>query len=221
MIYDFHTHSFLSDGGNSPVELIRFAAANGYRCIAITDHASYSNLDSIIPMVRKDCQLAQEYWNIIAIPGVELTNVPAKSINEMAKSAKEMGAEIVIVHGESIVEKVESQTNWEAVNSSYVDILAHPGIFNIEEAKLAAKNGVYVEITSKAGHSLTNGIVARIGKEAGVKFLINTDAHSQEELFSFDFQKKVGLGSGLELKDVEEIIFRNSIDFLEKIGIRL
>ena len=45
MIYDFHTHTFLSDGGSSPIGLIRFAVAAGYRCIAITDHASYSNLD--------------------------------------------------------------------------------------------------------------------------------------------------------------------------------
>lgn len=219
MIYDFHTHSFLSDGVNSPIELIRFAVANGYKCIALTDHASYSNLDYIVSRVKKDCELAQRYWNIVAIPGVELTNVPARSINEIAKAAKKMGAVIVVAHGESIVEKVEPGTNLEALRSEYVDILAHPGIFTREEAELAAKNGVYVELTSRAGHSLTNGIVARIGREADVRFLINSDAHGHQDLFNPDFQKKVGLGSGLEMEEVERIFSENFQSFLKKIGV--
>lgn len=218
MIYDFHTHTFLSDGSNSPIELIRFAAASGYRCIAITDHASYSNLDYLITRAKKDCELAKKYWDLIAIPGVELTNVPAKSINDMAKSAKELGARIVVVHGESIVEEVESGTNWEAVNSEYVDLLAHPGFFSMEEATVAAKNDVYVEITSKAGHSLTNGIVAKVGREAGVKFLINSDAHSQDDLFRSDFQKKIGLGAGLGEDELKYIFSKNNKDFLKRIG---
>ena len=52
MIFDFHTHTFLSDGENSPIELIRIANANGYSVIGITDHVSYSNIDFIIDAVR-------------------------------------------------------------------------------------------------------------------------------------------------------------------------
>lgn len=217
MIYDFHTHTFLSDGGSSPIGLIRFAVAAGYRCIAITDHASYSNLDYLIEGIKKDCHLAEEYWDIVAIPGVELTNIPAKSINDMAKDAKELGAKIVVVHGESIVEKVEAGTNLEAVSSKYVDLLAHPGIFTPGEANTAAKNDVYIEITSRKGHSLTNGIVAKVGREAGVRFLINSDAHNHGDLFQSDFQSKVGIGSGLESDEVKNILTKNSKDFLSKI----
>lgn len=220
MVFDFHTHTFLSDGSNSPIELIRFAVSYGYKCIAITDHASYSNIDYLIERLKKDCELAEKYWDIVAVPGVELTNIPAKSINEMAKSAKELGAKLVVVHGESIMEKVEPGTNWEAVNSRYVDILAHPGIFDIDEAKMAKKNDICIEINSRKGHSLTNGIVAKVGEQAGVKFLINSDAHSQNDLIGFDFQKKIGLGAGLELKYVEEIIYKNGRRFLEKLGLK-
>ena len=217
MIYDFHTHTFLSDGGSSPIGLIRFAVSAGYRCIAITDHASYSNLDYLIESIKKDCHLAEKYWDIVAIPGVELTNIPAKSINDMAKDAKELGAKIVVVHGESIVEKVEAGTNLEAVSSKYVDILAHPGIFMPEEANAAARNDVYIEITSRKGHSLTNGIVVKVGREAGVRFLINSDAHKHSDLFQSNFQSKVGIGSGLESDEVENILTKNSKDFLNKI----
>jgi len=218
MIYDFHTHTFLSDGINSPIELIRFAVASGYRCIGITDHASYSNLDYLIKSIKKDCKLAEDYWDIIAIPGVELTNIPVKSINDMAKNAKELGAKIVVVHGETIVEEVEPGTNWEAVNSKYVDLLAHPGLLTPREAKAAAENDIYIEITSRVGHSLTNGIVAGVGREAGVKFLISSDSHSHKDLFSYDFQKKVAEGSGLWIDEIKNIFSKNNKDFLAKIG---
>jgi len=136
----------------------------------------------------------------------------------MAREAKELGARIVIVHGESIVENVEPGTNLEAVKSKYVDLLAHPGIFALEEAKLAARNGIFVEISFRAGHSLTNGIVVNVGREAGVKFLINSDAHSNNDLFKSDMQEKIGLGSGLVKDEVEEIFNKNYKEFLKRIG---
>ncbi len=218
MICDFHTHTFLSDGENSPIELIRFAVTRGYRCIAITDHASYSNLDFIISAVKKDCELAEKYWDIKAIPGVELTNVPAGSINDMAEESRRLGARIVVVHGETIAESVEPGTNLEAAKSEFVDILGHPGFLKLEEAKLAVKNNIFIEISSRAGHSLTNGVVASVGREAGVKFLINSDAHSHEDLFSLDKQKKIGMGSGLTENEVVRIFDENTREIMRKIG---
>jgi putative hydrolase len=218
MIFDFHTHTFLSDGKNSPIELIRFAVARGYRFIALTDHASHSNIDFIISRVSKDCTLAEKYWDINAMAGVELTNIPAKSIDEMAGKAKELGAKLVVVHGETIVEDVEPGTNLEAVKSEYVDILAHPGILTIEEARLAAKNGVFLEITARDGHNLTNGVVVNIGREAGAKFLINSDAHSHLDLFKQNMQEKIGMGSGLKKDEIKEIFGKNYKQFFERIN---
>ncbi len=218
MTYDFHTHTFLSDGNNSPIELVRFAVVYGYRCIALTDHGSYSNLDFIISRLKKDCELAEKYWDINAIPGVELTNVPSKSIDDMARAARELGAKIVAVHGESIVENVEPGTNLEAVKSKYVDFLAHPGILKLEEAKLAASSGIFIEISSRVGHSLTNGLVASIGREAGVKFLINSDAHSHSDLFNSGMQEKIGLGSGLGKDEIKEIASKNCMELIKRIG---
>lgn len=218
MTYDFHTHTLFSDGSNSPIELIRFAYAYGYRCIGITDHGSYSNLGRLIESVKKDCELAEKYWDIIAVPGVELTNVPAASIDGMARSAKELGARMVVVHGESIVEEVEEGTNLAALRSEYVDLLAHPGIMTSEEASLAAKNDIYIEITSRCGHSLTNGRVVETGRKAGVKFLINSDSHSFSDLYRGDFQREIALGSGLSSEEYDRIVDYNQKEFLKKIG---
>lgn len=218
MIFDFHTHTFLSDGENIPIEHIRIAATCGYSVIGVTDHVSYSNIDFVIQALKKDCRLAEKYWNIRAIAGVELTNVPAKSIDDMAKYAKEQGAELVIVHGESIVENVEAKTDYHALCSDYVDILAHPGFITSEEAGLAAKKDIYLEITGKAGHSLTNGHVASTGRQQGARFLINSDAHSHRGLFTGDFQQKVAMGAGLSQEEIAEIFDKNVRQLLKKLN---
>jgi len=218
MICDFHTHTFFSDGENSPVELARYACTSGYKYIGFTDHASYCNIDNIIESITRDCNLINQYWDIVAISGVELTNVPAKSINEMAKYAKEKGAKLVVAHGESTVEKVEPGTNWEAVNSKYVDLLAHPGLLTQEEAQTAAKNNIYIEITARTGHSLSNGMVARIGIQAGVKFLINSDSHSHLNLYSEGRQETIALGAGFDKKQVKHILDMDVKSFIKKIG---
>ena len=220
MIHDFHTHTFLSDGESSPIELIRFAYAYGYRCIGISDHVSYSNLEQVIGSIKRDCELAEKYWDIRAVPGVELTNVPVGSIDRMARKAKEAGAGMVVVHGETIVEEVEEGTNKAAVNSEYVDLLAHPGLLTKEEAELAVKNDIYIEITSRVGHSLGNGRVVQVGREAGGSFLLNSDSHSHNGLYKGDFQREVALGSGLSEKEYEEVIKVSQQNFLKKIGYR-
>lgn len=220
MIYDFHAHTFLSDGASSPIELVRFAYAYGYSCIALTDHVGYSNMEQIISALKKDARLAEKYWDIKVIAGVELTNVPAGSIGSMAKDAREIGAEVVLVHGECITEEVEQGTNIAGLESEFVDILAHPGLFTAGEAKLAVKNDIYIEITSRKGHCLTNGLVAAMGREAGAKFLLNSDAHCHEDLYRGDFQKEVAAGSGLSESEVRQIFDENIKSFLKKIGDR-
>ncbi len=221
MIYDFHTHTFLSDGSNIPIELARCAIAAGYRCIGFTDHASYSNMDELIASLTRECKLIEKYWNIIAIPGVELTNVPAKSITEMAKYAKEKGARIVSVHGETIAESVEPGTNRQAVESGHVDLLAHPGFLTLEEARIAAENDIYIEITRREGHCLTNGAVASVAKKANAKLLVNSDAHSHYDLYNPGRQKIIAMGSGLSETDANDILEKNTAMFLSKLGYRL
>jgi len=218
MIFDFHTHTFFSDGENLPIELIRCALEAGYGTVALTDHASVSNIDMIIESVTKDCRLAQKYWDIRAIPGVELTHVPAGSINELAQYAKDKGARIVSVHGETIAETVEPGTNLAAVNSKYVDMLAHPGLLTLREAELAASNDIYIEITRRSGHSLANGRVADIGKKAGVNFLINSDAHSHKDLYRDGGQKRIALGAGFTEEETDIILNANTKNFLKKLG---
>ena len=173
------------------MEMLRRAVVAGYTAIALTDHASTGDMQRIVPEIAEVCRMARKYWQITAIPGIELTHCPAEAISGLAKTAKELGAWIVVVHGETIVEPVVKGTNLAAVKSRYVDILAHPGFLTEEEADLAAKNGVYIEITARRGHSLTNGHVAKTALKSGASLLLDSDAHTDSDLLTESFAEAV------------------------------
>jgi putative hydrolase len=169
-VIDLHTHSIFSDGDLIPTELAQRAYAAGYKTLAITDHADHSNYDFILPRIVKVCLKISEKGKILALPGVELTHVYPSDILSLANDARKLGAKIVIVHGETMVEPVPPGTNLAAINAA-VDILAHPGLINEDEAQLAAEKGVYLEITTRRGHAFSNGYVARIaGKYKAQRF---------------------------------------------------
>ncbi len=217
---DFHTHSFLSDGVLLPIEQLRRAFVHGHEGYGITDHVSLSNLD-IIPKLIEDCKLATKHWGILALPGVEVTHVPVNAIEEVIEKSIEKGALIIVIHGETIAEPVEPGTNLKAAESKNVDILAHPGLLTKEVADQCKKNNVFVEITSNRTHSITNGQVAKIGKESQVKFIQNTDTHSPRDMKNYEEGERILLASGFTKKETETILQDNIREFLTKIYERL
>ncbi|MCQ6254268.1 histidinol phosphate phosphatase domain-containing protein [Methanocaldococcus sp.] len=217
MRYDFHTHTVFSDGELIPSELVRRAMVLKHKAIAITDHADASNYKELIEKTILAKEELKKYWDIIVIVGVELTHIPPKSIPKLAKKSKDLGAEIVVVHGETVVEPVEEKTNYYASISEDVDILAHPGFIDKETAENLKENDVFVEITSRRGHNITNGFVANIAREFELKTLINTDAHSPDDLIDIEFAKKVGLGAGLTNKELENTLLHYPKELLKRI----
>jgi putative hydrolase len=217
MLYDFHTHTFNSDGVLSSLELIRRAMVQGYSAIAITDHVNVGSLARIIKEVRDDCALARANWDILAIPGVELTYVPPQAISETARRAKELGACLVIVHGETSVEPVEKGTNFAAVQSAYVDILAHPGLLTIEDASLAAENNVFIEITTRRGHSTTNSHVAAVSLKAKARLLVSSDAHQEDDLLTSSLVESILNQSKVPQQQHLQIIDQNPLLIIEKV----
>ncbi len=219
MIYDFHTHTVLSDGELSAVELARRAVVNGYRALAITDHAAMGSLERIVRELTTECELIQKHWGLVALPGVELTHVPATAIRDAAARARDLGARIVIVHGETPVEPVEPGTNRAAILSGHVDVLAHPGLLTREEADLAAERGVYLEISARKGHSLANGHVASLAAQAGAPLVVDSDAHAPEDLLTEDFAQKVARGAGIPLDQLYAVLRDNPLALIERLGL--
>ena len=93
-MYDFHTHTFLSDGVLSPIELIRRALVNGYKAIGITDHVGVGNLEYVVNILVQDCAEASKRWDILAVPGVEITHVPKEDIDMVARGRQRPGGPV-------------------------------------------------------------------------------------------------------------------------------
>jgi histidinol phosphatase-like PHP family hydrolase len=201
---DLHTHSIFSDGVLVPSELVRRAEAIGIRAIAITDHADASNLDFIIPRIVAVSEELNEANSIRTLPGIELTHIPPVQFAPLADRARSLGAKVIVGHGETIMEPVVPGTNRSALNAD-IDILAHPGLILEEDVSLAAEKGVFLEITARKGHSLTNGHVARLAKKLGASLVLNTDAHEPSDLITDEEARRVVLGAGLNEDDYEQM----------------
>ncbi|MEE3346195.1 MAG: histidinol phosphate phosphatase domain-containing protein [Chloroflexota bacterium] len=219
-MYDFHTHTFLSDGVLSPIELIRRAIVVGYQTMAITDHVGPGNLEYILSTLKKDCEMAEKRWDIKVFTGVEITHTPIEDIDLLAKDARALGAQVVNVHGETIMEPVVSGTNLAAVSSQYVDILAHPGLITLDEASLAAENGVFLEISGRKGHGLANGHVANIARKTGATLILDSDAHEPDDLMTQEYAEKVAIGSGLNEKEKETILNQSPLTLIHRVNSR-
>jgi histidinol phosphatase-like PHP family hydrolase len=213
---DLHTHSFFSDGDLVPSELIRRFESLGYSAVAITDHADASNLDFIIPRMRKLASCLNAVQSVKVIPGIELTHVPPASIAILVREARKLGAALVVIHGETVVEPVAPGTNRAGIEAG-ADILAHPGLISDEEAALAAQKGVLLEITSRSGHSLTNGHVAKAAAKGGAGLVLDSDTHSPENIMTEGFARRVLEGAGLPA-EAFAVVLANARRLLEKIG---
>jgi len=212
---DLHVHTTFSDGALIPAETARRARVAGYKAICFTDHADHSNLahilDCMIPFVKQ----CGAYTGIEIFAGVELTHVPPALIPDLIDEARVRGAQLVVVHGETLVEPVEEGTNLAAITGG-ADILAHPGLLRPEEAALAAEKGVHIELTTRKGHSLSNGHVVRVAREHGASLIIDNDAHAPGDFVSQELRGKIALGAGLSPEECE-LVEHNSRRIVERL----
>ncbi len=214
-VIDLHTHSLLSDGVLIVSELVRRAEEKGYSCIAITDHVDMSNFEQVIEQLLRVCPLLTRNTGIQVVAGIELTHVPPSLIPELVQKARTVGAKLILVHGETIVEPVVSGTNRAAIESR-VDILAHPGLISVEDVKLARENGVLLEISGRKGHSFTNGHVAKLAEHICAELVFGSDTHDPGDLRSYAEVRKVCCGAGLSEAGVDKL-FENARKLVERL----
>jgi histidinol phosphatase-like PHP family hydrolase len=217
-MFDLHTHTIFSDGVLIAAESARRAEKNGYSGMAFTDHADDSNLLFILEnLLRFKDRFNSESENFKVLAGAELTHVRPSSIGRLVEEARRFGADIVIVHGETLTEPVAEGTNKAAIEAG-ADILAHPGLISHELARLAAEKGVHLEITTRKGHSLSNGHVAKTALSAGAALVINNDFHAPGDAVSIETAEKILLGAGLDNVQALEVFENNKKLFLKKLG---
>lgn len=214
-LIDLHTHTFFSDGVLSPSELVYRYKISGCEAVALTDHVDYSNMEFVLQSMHKAAPKLRKYYEIEVIVGIELTYIPPKDIKNMIEIGRKMGAELVLVHGETSAENVPPGTNLAAVKAR-CDILVHPGYLTDEVAKTAFDKDVYIELTTRKGHSKTNSDVSESAIRNNCRIILNTDCHSPADLLDKEKIKKVLKQCNLE-ESYWEILRKNSLRLVETI----
>lgn len=201
---DLHTHTLFSDGALVPAEHLRRFEVLGYAAVAITDHADSSNMDFIIPRIVQVAADLNPCSNTRLIPGIELTHIPPELMGKLTARARQLGALLVVAHGETPVEPVIPGTNRAALEAG-VDLLAHPGFITEEDARLAAQKGIFLELSGRKGHCLTNGHVVRMAQAAGALLAVNADAHEPGDFMTAQRAECVALGAGLSTAEYAQL----------------
>lgn len=202
---DFHSHSYLSDGATSATVMWNQAETLDHRALALTDHLSLEDPRPLLDRLHREAR-AWDGTSFLPIVGVELTYLPPRRIAAVARASRKAGAEIVIVHGETIAEKVPKGTNRAALESGVVDVLAHPGLLAPEDAALAKANSVLLEISARRGHSLCNGHVVRVALEAGADLVVDSDAHDPGQLVPMEMARRIAKGAGVPEAQIERVL---------------
>ncbi len=213
-MYDLHIHSLLSDGQLLPSEIARRYEDKGYKIIAITDHCDFSNIENNIKAIVKFCKHWPEDSKIKIFPGAELTHIPLEQFKPLVKFARELGAKIIVAHGETSVEPVVPGTNREALLSG-IDILAHPGNISEEDALLAKERGIFLELTARAGHARGNIHLVKTAILTGANLIINNDAHSPQDIIAPVELRKIGISAGLNDEKINQV-YKVETEFLKR-----
>lgn len=203
-MYDLHTHSILSDGALLPSELARRCEELGFKGLVISDHVDRSNIDFVVPRLVKVCKELSTSMKLAVKPGAELTHIRPSEIPSLVALARELGVELVLVHGETIVEPVLPGTNRAGIEAG-ADILTHPGLITEGDARLARSMGTRLEVSARKGHSLTNGHVVKMARRSGASLVFGSDSHEPEDLLGRGSAERVALGAGLDPEEVREL----------------
>jgi len=162
-------------------------------------------MGTVIPALAEAARKLRGQMDIEVIPGAELTHVPPGMIPALVEEARKLGAAMVIVHGETLVEPVAEGTNRAGIEAG-ADILSHPGLISDEDARLASEKGVALEISTRKGHSLSNAHVAKAAMKHGAALVLNNDAHEPGDLVSRQLAECILMGAGLSAKEAVAVL---------------
>ena len=175
-----HDGSSLREQGFSCSSALRYASLAGLRFAGLvlpSDGSNFSRLAELSKQVRR----LSLYANVEAWAGVELSHIPPALLPDAVMEAREAGAALVLVHGESIMDQVEEGTNFAAISAG-ADIVTHPGLIDAEAAVFAAEKGVALEFTSCPRHAFANAHTAAMALRHGAPLVRGSAARCAEEL---------------------------------------
>ena len=162
---DFHIVLARDGSGLDAASALRYAALAGIRFAGLVIRSGGDNF-SEVAVLAEQVRRFSLYADVEAGTGVELCHVPPALLPSAVREARDAGAELVLVYGETIADQVAEGTNFAAVEAG-ADIITHPGLVDAETATFAAERGVALELTSCPRHALTNARTAAMAMSCG------------------------------------------------------
>jgi DNA polymerase (family X) len=198
---DLHMHTDATDGRDTIRQMAEAAIARGLKYIAITDHsknlAMTNGLDDkrALAHIKAICKVdAEMKGKIRVLPGIEVDILADGALDLDDSTLAQMDIVVASVHS-LFSQPVEEMTArvLRALENPHVRILGHPtgrkvlsregyAIYIDTILKRAAELGVAVEHNANPARADLSDLNLRIAKQYGCKIVVDTDAHSTEEL---------------------------------------
>lgn len=201
---DVHIHITASSApqssGLSAGEALRLASLNGYRAAALILRHGGLDVPDLTPLID-DIKNLSLHTNMEAVLGVELVHIPPALLPQAVKNMRSSGADIVLVHGETLLEPVAEGTNFAAIDAG-ADILAHPGLIDETAASYAAERGVALELSSAPRHAFANAHLIAMARRFGCTLLPGSSAHTAQDIYPPSLRNRLYQGAGMTVKEL-------------------
>jgi len=198
---DLHMHTDATDGRDTIRQMAEAAHVRGLKYIAITDHSKNLAMTNGMDDARALAHIknirkvdAEMKGKIRLLPGIEVDILADGTLDLDDSTLAQMDIVVASVHSHfnQSIEEMSTRV-LRALENPYVRILGHPTgrkvlgregyAINIDLIlKRAAELGVAVEHNASPARADLNDLNLRLAKQYGCKIVVDTDAHSTEEL---------------------------------------
>ncbi len=198
---DLHMHTDATDGRHTIQQMAEAAVGRGLAYIAITDHsknlAMTNGLDDTraLAHVKRIREVdAEMRGRIRVLAGIEVDILADGALDLDDSTLAQMDVVIASVHSrfDQPIEEMSARV-LRALENPHTRILGHPTgrkvlsrdayALHIDQIlKRASELGVAVEHNASPARADLNDLNLRLAKEHGCKIVVDTDAHSTEEL---------------------------------------
>jgi DNA polymerase (family 10) len=195
---DLHCHTTASDGHQTVLEMARAAQARGYEYLAITDHSAshgfgnHVDADELRRQIERVARANEQLEDFTVLAGSEVNILPDGSLDYEDDLLAELDWIIASAHTSfSMSEDEMTKRIVTAIENPRVRAIGHPTgrmlgrrePYAVDMDRLieaAARTGTFLEINANPNRRDLSDVHARAAADAGVKLVINSDAHRAE-----------------------------------------
>jgi DNA polymerase (family 10) len=217
---DLHMHTTVTDGRASLEDMVAAAKKRGYGYIAITDHSQRVTMAKGL-----DARRLRQHWKSIdklaaktkglaILKGVEMDILEDGRLDLPDDVLREADWVVASIHyGQNQPREQITRRLLNAIENPHVHAIGHPTGRLIGKRKgmevdletvmrAAADHGCLLELNSQPDRLDLDDVALLAAKERGAGIVVNTDAHSVEELNFMEFGVYQARRARLEAKDV-------------------